>query len=337
MRERLLFVDTAKFLAICVVVISHAPLLIGEKVSVWLSIPQVFFSFYGFVVIRNWQYKDLSSAFLKLFKRVAIPYFIFSVIYAIASSVRYDNVLSFQNLCDILYASCNGIRRSSFMHLWFLPCYMLSVCLYMLSECNFDKRIYLKFLVCLFSLLLGWVFAENEDSPWSINTAFIGVVLIYIGRGLRYFYDQQKTRLRKSNMACFFVISFIAYLIFTWLNARTENCQSLVIHTMAGSRFGNLILFLASSVCLVIAFLTFSYLCSNKHFANLGRNTLAIYILHILFLGTLSSISERLFKNIGISNIILPTMTAAIFTILISHIVSKPIKKYFPLVFGETK
>lgn len=338
MKTRITFVDTAKFLIVFLVLLSHAPLLIDDAIRVLLSVSQTFFIFYGFVVYKTNTELSLRDKLKKLARRVLIPYLFFSFAYAMASHFRYGNSITINTLIDILYASADSIRRSSFAHLWFLPCYTVAVYIHFCLEKTANGRLLARVAFALVSFTLAWITQENSTYPWCVNIAFLGIFFIYSGQATRLLYEKTMKNISKAWQTAILVVTLVLYIAFSCINSGyTSVGADFYIYSMASSNYGNILLFTANSLLLVIISFSISMKIDNKFFNQLGMNTLAIYLLHIFFLGPSSRITEKILSFTGFSNIYVISLMATIITVACCYILSIIIKKHIPIIIGERK
>ena len=126
-KERLTYVDTAKFLAIWFVIISHSCMSSGIAHFLFSFHVPLFFILYGYVfkyrkdvTLKRFIYwKGVGKTWIY---RVLVPYLLLAFI--------LGNPLSFSSLPFVLYGSIQSLSGVSSTHLWFLPCYFIAVMVY---------------------------------------------------------------------------------------------------------------------------------------------------------------------------------------------------------------
>lgn len=336
MKQRITFVDTAKFLIVFIVLLSHAPLLIDDPIRVLFSVSQVFFVFYGFVAYKTKTNLPFKDKLKKLSRRILIPYLVFSLIYAVASHFRYGNSITINTLADILYASVDGIRRSSFAHLWFLPCYTVAVYIHFCLEKAAKDRLSVRISFALASFVMAWVTECNAKYPWCMNIAFLGIFFIYGGQAIRLLYEKLIKGIGKTWQTIMLIATLALYIAFSCINSGyTRAGADFAIYSMASSYYGNTLLFTANSLLLAILSFLISIKIDNGFFNKLGMNTMSIYLLHILFIGPTSRIIEKTLFIIRFGDIYITSLMAAIITVALCNVLSIIIKRHIPIIIGE--
>lgn len=122
---RLSYIDTAKLIAILLVVFVHsdAHATVVSSFFFQFNVP-LFFVLFG-VLAKG---KTLTWGRLdSLVRSLIVPFFILAFLLG-------DKPNTPEVFYDILYGTSNSLGRSSAAHLWFLPCYFCSVLMYYGAE-----------------------------------------------------------------------------------------------------------------------------------------------------------------------------------------------------------
>ena len=332
---RISYIDTAKFLAIFLVVFTHSDA--SGCVASWFfyqfHVP-LFFVLFGFIYGIKAK-KVGKPVFYKLIIRILVPFFLL----AFVLGERPDNPRVF---FDILYGSAQTLGRSSAAHLWFLPCYFVSVLSFSGLESIRTKSGVGKFIfsvllsiAMLFSVVfsLGTIdspFADYRKSlPWSINAAMSGVVMIYIGMVLSrvnsFIFSVSKPK------------AFFLFLLATCIGI-ASSCSTISGNqfiSMASSDYGFYPIYICRIAIMSFAILFLSRTIDNKCFSYAGRYTLLIYGIHIVIMGGITAICKLIWED-GIimdiplmSGILKTIVTVAVCTLLVPFF-----RQYLPEFIG---
>ena len=311
---RLTQVDTAKLLAIYLVIVSHCG--ISEIYPFLYSFHvQFFFIISGFC----YKYKSqsiidyLKNDLKKSFYRIYVPYLLLAFI--LGSPL---NRFSFPS---IIWGSDQLISTTTSSHLWFLPCFFASTILFHLLNIVIRKRIVL-LCVIIFSAFVSSLLAFDSNVvlhgstvtyhftgspqptdqydlyvgfPFDFNVALTGVVFMYIGSVLRKVYDKITLQVFKR----YSVVVLVPFLVVGYFSYN-ENLANIPItwsHPMTAMSwgvYGNYIWFLSTSICLSIGLFCIACIVDNKVFAKYGRYTLSIYAFHVVVLNTFSPLMDKI-------------------------------------------
>lgn len=125
-KERLTYVDTAKFLAIWMVIISHSCMNSDVARFLFAFHVPLFFFLYGFVYKEKKDHVSVVSYLKKkvpsLFGRILVPYLLLAFILGKGLGVK--------TLPLVAWGSLQSLIGVSSTHLWFLPCYFIAVLLF---------------------------------------------------------------------------------------------------------------------------------------------------------------------------------------------------------------
>lgn len=345
-RKRIAWIDMLRGFSIILIVIGHIivhcdKLGYAYKYLNSFFVP-IFFVISGlvFYVRDNEKYK---SFFVRTFKRVMIPYFIFAILFLIPYSIlgndvqvslnkSYDVNLG-KSLLAVLYGNGHQALLKQNSALWFLPCLFIVQQLYfMINKILKNKqenKVYICSILLFFLLGLMNYKIPHVRLPWAIDIAIVLFPFFLIGKFLML------TILKWKNMKYNVVIAIgsiiIGFIIHIW-NAEVS-CKDHL--------YGNYFLFFLSAIftCIGIVIL-FSKMREEKILSIIGRNTMGILIFHklivVVFQTKLGKITDMLTGGTIIQEIFM-TLVCLLITTLICVIINKVIRKLFPILIGETK
>lgn len=313
---RIAFIDIAKAIGIIIVLINHAELSLGA-----LTYLGGMFYMPVFFVLSGYTYKYKNESFtsfaLKKAKRLLLPYFVYQLVLTGLFGIK-DLLLGLMNnsgfnimhylnsLIGVLY-SRNSLYpeyvtdknvyffKSLNAPLWFLTGLFVSLILYRALEelsIRADKRLLnAAVIICVTAGELLSLFCPVL-LPWSIDTAFISVGFIHIGRLLR---DREVCERVYGSPKLIFCI-FTLFTVLSYINGNVnmsvrEYGRSGILYVVIGS--------LGSMLCILASMLIERHL---KHTADLlsciGKNTVGILALHLLVFYT----ADILFVYLNITN-----------------------------------
>lgn len=349
--ERLTYVDTAKFMAIWLVIISHSSMNSDVARFLFAFHVPLFFFLYGFVYRKKEDQVSVVSYLKKrvpaLFGRILVPYLLLAFILGEGLGVR---TLSF-----VAWGSLQSLNGVSSTHLWFLPCYFTAVLIFGLLFDSIPKAKWSKVVrggvIALLSIISAFLNSDNavglsignyvlhftglgENSanefylgfPFALNVSFTGVALIYVGYLIRLLFD----RIEDKNwlMVLIAILSAIAGIILFYSNAGNER-----LIAMSYAQYGNYVLFFGAAVLLSIVVLIMAKFIDNKVFSKYGQYTLAIYGFHL----TLTIVGSKLMKILHVTNPNISAIVIGTITLVLSCALIPIIRYIDPYILGERK
>lgn len=339
--KRLNYVDMTRGLAIILVVFAHAEipkLLISYIYSFHMPL---FFIISGFLLPHS-LLKNKGDYVKNKFKRLVIPYFIFSLValmYVIlAKKFKFDPIFFDININDLM--NCTFIGRRDFnlsynVALWFLLTLFFSeILFYVLYKiCKKDNCM---LAISIFGVaILGMVYNYfvKISLPWNIDV--VPFALVFVGFG--YFLSQGYLKFININsndsnrqIIILFIIGIASWL----LNRKIASYEKV---DMFGSAYGNFFFFFTAgcSTSLAIMLLFKNNLQKFDLLSWCGKNSMIIYGLHLrVFFGIISAVFSAVIKR---PQPFLPTTSMhklangliyLAITLLLSWIVVKLINKY---------
>lgn len=174
-KERYLYVDLVKALAIFLMVFCHTGITSPINVWVYAFHMPVFFILSGLFINPN-KY-GIYEFVEKRIKQILVPYFLFALIYCFGHE-------SLKDWTYILYASRDSlVIAKSFSPLWFLPCLFVSNVLFFILA-RYISRLDVLGMVSLSISCLGFILPKNlagMGMPFSVNVALVSVIFVYSG------------------------------------------------------------------------------------------------------------------------------------------------------------
>ncbi len=349
-KERLTYVDTAKFLAIWMVIVSHSP---GSDISRFFfgfHVP-LFFILYGFVFKEKKEkvtFKDsLKIRFTSLWGRVLVPYFLLAFI--------LGKGLSIITLPYVLWGSLQSLVGVSSTHLWFLPCYCVAVLLFGLLFDIMPKTKYSKVLsrgiILILTVISALLNSERDLSltlggyqffftglgvtttkafyigfPFAINVAFTGMSFIYAGYLIRKLFE-----MISSNKLILIVIGVVCASLGTFLFFQNNGNERLI--AMSYAQYGNYLLFVSTAILLSVSAIVLSLFIDNRIFSKYGQYTMSIYGFHLVLIFVGHKIT--IFMNCPDANI--NAILIGTITLVISCAIIPVIRFIDPYILGERK
>lgn len=184
MRERVQWVDTAKFFGIFAIYLGHFGYAAGKSYSFVFSYHVAFFFLLSGCMSNYDKETNLGRFFVKKIKSIMIPFWMFSVVSIVIHVIQNDSGL--KSIKDMLIVVAKGNIRNSFVAsaLWFLSCLFLMEIIFKLL-----KYLQNKWLICLICLCM-YVIAEKVITPrpisqphWLYNLDSVFYYIIYYAIG----------------------------------------------------------------------------------------------------------------------------------------------------------
>jgi len=339
MKKRIDYIDLLRGFAIFLIVFYH---MIGysknlSNILIYLSSFHVslFFLISGFTYnLKDISFKDY---FIKKFKNIMIPFFIFSILFLIPyylfesmTGMSFNTLDITHFIKGIIYGTgVNDLLKQN-TPLWFLPCLFIteipSYFIFKLkNKYNLNNKFYL--LIILF-LIIGYIDYRYFfiTLPYGINTMFTMMAFFLFGN---YLSNSKILALNKKNKIILSIILIIFGVITSSFNTKISYMTT---------NYGNYFMFLLSSSvsCLGYLLLFSLFNINDKYLLLIGKSTLGILIFHKLFV----VLSQRFIPMLNNSNMILELVLGIILsfiTIIICVIIDGIINKYFPFLYGKSK
>ena len=289
-KERIDYVDTAKFFGIVLLLIEHTGNWIDisdpgyDNLKLWICsfhMP-LFFVIYGMVASK----KDFVSihSFLtfinKQIKALIVPYVLWALIYSNGYDIDFFAGVIYGSNMALSYAGTNAV-------LWFLPTMFFSTIIYQFVlkfiERRGEKRKIIAFslMTCVLIAKLGNNIASNISIqfPWGIDIAFLGVTFMLLGRYL-CFPILKSIRSGRFEPICAVILAVCGCVI-SFVNRPVDGNYWCPV--MALGVYGKSItLFILGSILSVCFILVISNLISFKLLQYLGNHSLFMMAVHYI-------------------------------------------------------
>lgn len=339
MRNRIFWIDCAKFISIFGIVFAH---LIEQNV-VYNYICSFNISIFFLLSGYTFSVKNIDS-FTKVFvnkvKRIMMPYFTFAIgsyfIYLligsfVARDLIGDKARTLSNgrlLFGVFYGNSRDMLMKFNEPLWFLPClFCVSIITYFIIKKRDDNKYLLLMIVVL--MLLTFIYDKFLNSiifPWGLDSAIPMTIFFILGYLFKKNYTNIMGNLNKTMIFMLSIISMIAGIILFNYNISVS---------VAHCRYGNLFIFFFSGIVSCFGYLLMAHLIpKNKIIEKLGQSTLIILVIH-KFLVIVCKIKLEFVKEwIEVHNYFGIALTAFII-ILICVLIGEIILKIFPPFLGQ--
>lgn len=286
------YIDITKGIGILLVVWAHI-LLVGwtHRFIYAFHMPLFFFmSGYLFNSVKYHSFKDFLK---KRFRRLIIPYLIYSVstwaIWAIFRYLTHSNVESyFMPLLQTVIAQGSGEFLVHNSALWFIPClFAVEIIYYYICKAGDIAAIALCIAFAVFNSIMASIFGESYmfTLPWNLDAAFYALPFYGIANIIHKHHSHEQL-LAKVNQNRIIAITTTVVLtaILYYLSVFFQECS------MGSSSYQcEIYVFIFRAFIGCFALIIFSMLLANLHVPKFitnslswcGKNSLDIMCLHI--------------------------------------------------------
>lgn len=291
MSKRLEYVDIAKGIGLILVVCSHSDAFDLMWLMMDMCIP-IFFFCSGYTYSMKGTFKE---SMIKKSKRLLVPYLFFNMVMLCAFCH-----FSFREIVGILYSRYSlypldvtpNIKffTSGNYPMWYLTSMLVSYFLFYLLVYH-EK--YKHALMLLYAVLILCFMKSPILLPWSIDTAPLTAMLIYIGM-----------KVRKHDLLSM-DIYLVLFLVLIYLGLRCVGGDLNISVRMYGSSVA--IYFLLAIIAPFVVlwgakFLEDTYI--GKIFMSLGRHSLTIFCIQILFIMWAKDLYQYLFPQMPLGYLV---------------------------------
>ncbi len=261
MQQKIEWIDTLKAIGILAVILGHIASPLGEFIFSW-HMP-LFFTVAGFFIRYDLSFKIF---ILKDFKRLMIPYFIFTIFALLIETTKrfvlgrekLDYIQEFEGI--FIWMDMTSLINSYAFVLWFLPAlFFAKIFLYVINK--YIQNIFKQFLIIS---LLFWI-SFYIQLPFGIDNALNAILFLFIGAIYFKYYQESKI------LYILPIILIVLYLSFGIpnLDVATKHYSNILIN----------ILFSISIIYLLIIILKkINY--SKKLITLWGSNSMLLFIMH---------------------------------------------------------
>jgi acyltransferase len=317
--DRIMWIDIARGIGIILVIIGH--------VSRNQELQNFIYSFHMplFFMLSGFLYKHKENFVKNKFKRLMIPYFVFSMLcfiywVIIERNIRAQyNVSAFNQFINIFL--CRGGEGNYIYNaaMWFLPCLFVTEIIFdfINSKLQNKSKIYLPILM-LCSSILGYWYPKLTTCrlPFCMDIIFITIVFYYLGYIIKF--KEQYIR-EKVNNPIKIILSLILMTVAIILSyiEKGMNLNNLI--------YNSYILLFVTAIIGVLGIYFISNVIRSKILNYISLNSLYIMCIHepikrvlIVIISKITKISAEVIRN----NIIL-IISVSIITLIVCLIIIK--------------
>jgi fucose 4-O-acetylase-like acetyltransferase len=321
MKQRLLFIDALKGIAILLVVLGHSfggvDLLSHDKNNVYITLYNFIYGFhmplFFFISGYLFNFKKYLNHFNGLatsrFMSLILPYICFSLLLVLMVSILNRFSWSYFN---------NIINLRQF---WFLPClFLVELMYYVLSKYFYNKnKIVLAGLILLLGLSSSLI--TYQFYTWSIlKVALVALAFYYIGHLMR---DEIRFDLKSALFVC--GGGAVIFLIYGGINSTSLNTATISTYDYftycAVAMAGIMALYLGTKIA-------YERGAGSRVLEFLGVNSILLYVLQIFIMELLMKYIPSIFDGYHVYLVAVLMVLCAIPCILI-------INRYLPFLIGK--
>ena len=278
--DRQTWIDAVKGFGILLVILGHTFNVNSLICKFIYSFHMPMFFIVAGYLFNNKKYGDMKiTKYIKIkAKSYLFPYFIYSFINLVLqifwNLFFYKKFIGVKQILDyvfaILYCYAGESRMPNCSSVWFLMCLFWASMLFWIINKYAEK---FTFIFAALSLCISYCIGLFIDFrlPFNLPTAFMAVFFMWLGLLLKkYDLIGKVSGLNAQGYTFLFVIVVIFGLIAGYFNIQVG---------MNENNYGNLMLFLLSSILLSFAVMIFSNrirFFRNRYFIYLGKNTMLI-------------------------------------------------------------
>ncbi|MBL1210768.1 acyltransferase family protein [Geminocystis sp. GBBB08] len=336
---RIPWIDTLRTISIFFIVLIHT----GRNssiVSIYTTsfFMPVFFFISGLFIKKSIKEQKFISFFKIKFQHLIIPYLTFSIVsyliwFFLIGKLKGDSLPN-NPLWDFIINTLYGVAGYGWMKynisLWFFPCLFITELIFFFLIRLSPKK--LPLTVFILSIIGYYYFEfikiEHFRLPFSIDVAITAVVFYTIGYLIKPYIFNEEFKTWYNFPSLFF--GLLTYLIFSMFN----ETSAFVI-----GNFGkNYLYFYLAALSGIFFWCQISKIIKpHQIFAEIGKNTIVIFPLHLLLFPFFTGIAVYILKIpkelIDQSDIV--ALIYALFAIFILVPVSWFLNRYIPFIIGK--
>lgn len=328
MQKRIEWIDILRGIAMYFVILGHAFVSrtdIFRKYIYSFHMPLFFFVSGLTYKDKNYKFKDfIKDRFIK----IIIPYLIINIVVFIIKHILhlfldiYNNLSIELSLKALIKAFGNSLPC---IQSWFLPCLLIvELIFYLLKRLIKSETVLFIAVICVSSLgyfLSGYSFEALEF--FHINTAIVAILFYYFG----YIYMKKFKDLKIRNN----FINILVIIFFLIVSIFLQKHNSYI--SMNVNKYGNIILFILSSVMSIIFYMKISMLISNKDkaFKYIGTHSMFFLGYHAFFLTIIKRYFPVLLSNLPL------TVITSVCAVLIIYPMCELVYRKYPIFVGRLK
>lgn len=332
-KERIEWVDIAKFICIIAVIATHS-IYCDDIFTIFFSpfFLSLFFFLSGYVYNKKYTFKDV---LIKKIKTILIPWFVFGIFNLIAKQIiTFNEQTSFITDLKYMFLQIRGIGDIQ----WFLICLFVSFIpfYFIINKLNKNKSIIISLVLAILNILyvkyikLNIMGFATNSLPWHLQTIFVATFFMVIGF---YYKNEYEKKIKISNKTL--IILNVIY-IFGVVSIYISSKAIIGINAYNVPIF---IWFVVVLMSILIQIEISKKIKNNKIISYIGSNTIIIFCLH----GKIQSLVEKLFRIVKLDEVFklniltnfIGTTLSCIIIIIALFIPIFIINKYLPFVVGR--
>ena len=342
-KQRFDYLDVSKGIGILLVVWAHILLVGWTHRLIYAFHMPLFFLISGMLYDRD-KYLTFGDFFRARFKRLIVPYLIYSVVtWAIWAVFRYlqgGPVVSYwRPLLQTVIAQGSGAFMVHNSPLWFIPClFAVEIMYFFVSKAKEGMTLMLCVLIAAGGVALTHLYGNDYLFllPWNLDAAFYGLLFYGVGHGYRHYVGHEKTMQWVGNNGLKAGLLSLVLLVVLWLLAMNFGECSMGSSSYQCAEW---LFFVRAFVGCVWLILTCAILCSTPRLQAIirplkwcGVNSLDIMCLHVPIKGVaiigltiLFHLSRAVSESAPLSAIVfaLTIVACVILTMLINRFIRK--------------
>ena len=348
-RTRISWIDTFKTFMIFFVAFGHA-VYEGEPVGYACNYYIHVFHVAGFFFVSGYLFsskkEDLWGFVKKKFTSLMIPYYIFAFISlgifvlmgsfaASRLNVEISNIDIWKNIVGIFYA--NGL--SGYMKwnlpMWFIPCLFVSLLIFYFivklitflnGKIGKNGSTILVMLALFAFNTINYYWLDIKCLPFGLETALYMFPIMLLGFWIRPYIniDSLKISLKVTGSIVFLGLGGILSL---YIGESVSFVSSI---------YGNLLVFYIACILNIFGFMFLSSLINCKVFDYIGKNTLAILIMHKFPIVFLQMFLDKYMSLSWVTNICI-SIIITIISVILSLICCELITRIAPFALGKRR
>lgn len=323
LEKRIRWIDISKGIGIILVLMGHV-----SKIKI---INNIIFSFHMplFFMISGYLYKNKEKFVKNKFKKILIPYFLFSIVsflywFIIERHIRSQSINPLYAFSNIFFARGGSDNYIFNVVLWFLPCLFITETIFWILENKFPKKRI--GIIVFLSSIIGFIYPKVIEFrlPFCIDIFFTSIVFYYIGYIFKN-YIELKTKEKIKNKENIIILIGICLTIFLAIIENGANMDNL--------RFTYYTVFyIAATVGTYTVYLFSNKLCKFKISSIIewiGKNSLYIMCIHEPIKRIVIALYSKLIKQNGdiirqnFLQVIIITLIVTIISAIMSYFINK--------------
>lgn len=327
LKNRIVWIDTARGLSIFLVVMGHTILPHSWLIYIYSFHMPFFFLLSGYTYFPE-KYANFGNFLKRKSFSLLIPYLFFCLV-GLAYFIPFFKPSNLNETFFQMLWSSNQLH-APFIPLWFLTCLFLTEIIFYFFQ-KYLKPIFL-FLAVIVSLAIGLYFGLNYITLfWSLDIALVGILFYYLG----YVIKNNQTMIDKMSSLWLYSLTAI-FLVLNFVLAYSHNYYVSMIYRA----YGNAWYFLSASIFGVLGYLLLSKILKETVLKKItivefmGKNSLVILGFHTILFYLVSDIF-RVYFNINPTGNLLYAFIYTVLTIILIVPFIYALNRWTPFLIGR--